>query len=78
MPPCSPYLKPLDSYFLEKLKQVMYSVRIRNIQYLKQRIREAATSVTADVLGRVHQEMECVFNICRATYGRRYLNLFLI
>jgi hypothetical protein len=36
--------------FLGYVKQIVYSVRIHNIQHLKQRIGEAA-AVTPDVLG---------------------------
>jgi hypothetical protein len=51
-PPRSPDLTPLVFYFWGCVKQIVYSVRIHNIQHLKQRIREAAASVT---LGRVWQ-----------------------
>jgi hypothetical protein len=44
--------------FLGHVKQIVYSVRIHNLQHLKQRIREAAASVTLHVVGRVWQEME--------------------
>jgi hypothetical protein len=47
----------------------IYSVRIHNIQHLKQPIREAAASVTADVLGRGWQEMEYRLDVRRAIYG---------
>jgi hypothetical protein len=68
-PPRSPDLTPLDFYFLGYVKQIVYSVRIHNIQHLKQRIREAAASVTPDVLGRVCQEVEYRLDVCRATNG---------
>jgi hypothetical protein len=42
-----------DFYFWKYVKQTFYSVRIHNIQNLKQRIREVAASLTPDVLGRV-------------------------
>jgi hypothetical protein len=38
------------------VKQIVYNVRIHNFEHLKQRIREAAASITPD-LGRVWQEM---------------------
>jgi hypothetical protein len=37
---------------------MVYTVHIYNIQHLTQLIREAAATVTPDVLGRVRQEME--------------------
>jgi hypothetical protein len=67
--PRSPDLTPLDFYFWGYVKQTVYSVRIHNIQHSKQRIREAAASVTPDVLGRVWQEMEYRSDVCRATNG---------
>jgi hypothetical protein len=47
---------------------------IHDIQHLKERIREAAASVTADVLGRVWQEMEYRLDVCRAT-NRAHIQL---
>jgi hypothetical protein len=57
-PPRSSDLTFLDFHFWGHVKQIMYSVRILNIQHLKQPIMEAAPSVTAYVPGRVWQEME--------------------
>jgi hypothetical protein len=51
------------------MKQIICSVRIHNIQHLKERIMEAAATVTPDVHGRVWQEMEHRFDICRAVNG---------
>jgi hypothetical protein len=68
-PPRSPDLTPLDFYFWGYVKQTIYSVRIHNIQDLKQRIREVAASVTPDVLVRVWQQMEYHLDVCRATNG---------
>jgi hypothetical protein len=48
----------MDFYFWGYVKQTIYSVRIHNIQHLKQRTKEVAASVTPDVLGRVWKEME--------------------
>jgi hypothetical protein len=67
----SPDLTPLDFYFWGYVKQTVYSVRIHNIQHLKQRIMEVAASVTPDVLGRVWQEMEYHLDVCSATNGVR-------
>jgi hypothetical protein len=62
-------LTPLDFYYWGYVKQTIYSVRIHNIQHLKQRIREVAASVTPDALGRVWQEMEYHLDVYRATNG---------
>jgi hypothetical protein len=47
----------------------LHSVHIHNTQHLKQPIREAAASVTADVLGWVWKEMEYRLDVCRITNG---------
>jgi hypothetical protein len=64
LPPRSPELTPLDFYFWEYMKKITCSVRVHDMQHLKQRIREAAASITA-VLGRVWQEMEFRLEVCR-------------
>jgi hypothetical protein len=53
------------------VKQIIYeySVRIHSIPHLKQPIRAAAATVTADVLGRVWQQMERRLDVCRTAYG---------
>jgi hypothetical protein len=51
------------------VKQITYRVRIHSIQHLKRRIKEHAAVGTADILGRVWQEMEYRLDICRATNG---------
>jgi hypothetical protein len=56
-------------YFWGCVKQIVYSVHMHNIQYLKQWIREAAASVTPDVLGTVWQEMKYPLDVCRAKNG---------
>jgi hypothetical protein len=57
------------SHPLGYVKQIVYSVRMHDIQLLKQRLREAAASVNPDVLARVWQEMEYGLDVCRATSG---------
>jgi hypothetical protein len=59
----------MDFYFWGCVKPIVHNAPIHNIQHLKQRIREEATSVSPDVLGRVWQEMECRLDVCRATNG---------
>jgi hypothetical protein len=48
------------------MKQIMFIVRIHNIQHLKQPIREAAASVSPGVLGLVWQELEYRLDDCTA------------
>jgi hypothetical protein len=55
--------------FLGYVKQTVYSVRIHNIQHLKQRIREVSASVIPDLLGQVWQEMTYRLDVCKATNG---------
>jgi hypothetical protein len=68
-PPRSSDVTPLDFYFWGYVKQTVYSIRIYNIQHLKQRIREVAASVTPDIPGRVSQKMEYHLDVCRVTSG---------
>jgi hypothetical protein len=76
-PALFPDLTSHDFYFwgyVKRSEPVIYTVRIHNIQNLKQRIREAAAavSITVDVLGRVWQEIEFRSDVCRAPFEPTY------
>ena len=68
-PPRSPDITPLDFFFWGYVKQCVYSVRINDIDHLKERIRDAIHSVTPDVLLRVWNELEYRLDVCRVTNG---------
>jgi hypothetical protein len=66
----------------------IYSIRIHDIKHTKQQIRQAAASVTPDVLDRVWHEMEYRLDVCissnesltelRQTCGKTYFSCSLI
>jgi hypothetical protein len=66
-PPRSPDLRSLVFVFGMFLQQIICSIPMHNIQRLKQRIRNAASSVTHEVLGQVWQEIKYRLDVCRAT-----------
>ncbi|GBN98846.1 hypothetical protein AVEN_259877-1 [Araneus ventricosus] len=68
-PPRSSNITPLDFYLCGYVKQHVYSERINDINYLKQRITDVISSVTPDVLTRVWEELDYRLDVCRATNG---------
>ena len=68
-PPGSPDLSPLDFYLWGHLKAVVYQVKIRDINHLKERITNAITSITSQVLMRVHQQWETRIKMCFRNNG---------
>jgi hypothetical protein len=69
-PPRSPDLTPYDFFLWGHIKDLIYvSPLPRDIDELKRRISEAATSVTAEMLERVWQEMEYRIDVFRVTKG---------
>jgi hypothetical protein len=62
-PPRSPDLTPSDFFLWRYMKELVYVPPLpHNVQELKQRIQEAATMVTEDMLGRVWQEFDYCVN----------------
>ena len=55
-PPRSPDLTPLDFYLWGHLKSMVYSVKIRNLQHLVQRIEDACAAVRPEILLAVPEE----------------------
>ncbi|CAM1324679.1 Uncharacterised protein r2_g3343 [Pycnogonum litorale] len=68
-PPRSPDLSPLDFYLWGHLKAMVYQVKIRDINHLKERIINAITSITSTVLMRVHQQWKIRINLCIQNNG---------
>ncbi|XP_049937387.1 uncharacterized protein LOC126412052 [Schistocerca serialis cubense] len=54
--PRSPDLTPLDFYLWGHVKALVYSVKIRDLHNLKQRIVDACGQIQPDVLVKVHQD----------------------
>lgn len=68
-PARSPDLTPMDFFLWGYVKTKVYTVPIRDIAHLKQRILEAIASVTPDMLENVWRELEWRLDVCRATGG---------
>jgi hypothetical protein len=67
-PPRSPDLTPLD-FFLGYLKNIVYQVKIIDLQRLKARIRDTVAMVTPNMLQAMWNEVEYRLNICHAAKG---------
>jgi hypothetical protein len=63
-PPRSPDLTPLGY-----VKNIVYQVKLNDLQHLKVRIRDAVATVTPNMLQATWKEVEYRLNICRATKG---------
>jgi hypothetical protein len=68
-PPRPPDLSPLDFYLCGHLKAMVYQVKIRNMNHRKERIRNAITHISPDVLTRVHHEWEKRIRMCFQSNG---------
>jgi hypothetical protein len=66
-PPRSPDLTPLDFFFWGYVKNIVYQVKINDLQHLKGRIRDAVATVTPNMLQATWNEVEYRLDICRAT-----------
>jgi hypothetical protein len=51
------------------VKNIVYEVKINDLQHLKARIREAVATVTTNMLQATWNEVEYRLDICRATKG---------
>ena len=68
-PPRSPDLTPLDFYLWGYLKEVVFSVKVRDVHHLMDRIEEAVATVTPEVLTNVCRELEYRLDVCRGING---------
>jgi fructose/tagatose bisphosphate aldolase len=51
------------------VKNIVYQVKINNLQHMKARIRNAEATVTPNVLQATRNEVKYHLDICRATKG---------
>jgi hypothetical protein len=65
----SPHLTPLGFFFWGHVKNYVYMDKIRDLNHLKLRIREAAEQVTKNRLQRVCQKVGYRLDICRVSDG---------
>ena len=76
-PPRSPDLTPCDFFLWGYIKDCVYvSPLPQNLQELKRRIEEVATTVSEDMLQRVWQEFDYRVDICRVTRGSHIESLW--
>lgn len=68
-PPRSPDLTPCDFFLWGYVKNIVYSQKIRDVAHLKERIYEAVSSVTRDMLHSVWAEIDHRLDVCRAIGG---------
>jgi len=67
--PRSPDLSPLDFFLWWYIKNIEYAEKIRNIQYLQERVTSAIENVTRDMIQKTWQEIEFCLEVSRATNG---------
>jgi hypothetical protein len=68
-PPRSPDLTPLEFCLWIYVKNIVYQVKINDLQHLKSHLRDAVTMVTPNMLQATWNEVEYRLDICRATKG---------
>ncbi|KAJ4434230.1 hypothetical protein ANN_22778 [Periplaneta americana] len=69
-PPRSPDITPLDFFLWGYVKNKVYTGhKIRDLQQLRGRIRDAVNSVTPEMLRKTWQEIEFRLDVLRATRG---------
>jgi hypothetical protein len=68
-PPWSPDLTPLVFFLWGYVKNIVYQVKINDLQHLKARIKEAVATVTPNMLQAMSNEVVYHLDICHATKG---------
>ena len=75
--PRSPDLNPMDYYFWGHLKQLVYAVRIEDIDHLRSRIRDACQKINGDqqLLNRVYNNFHHRIDLCMTSSGEHFEHL---
>jgi len=60
-------LSSLDFFLWGYIKNIVYAEKIRNIQYLQERITSVIETVTRDMIQKMWQEIEFRLDVSRAT-----------
>jgi hypothetical protein len=68
-PPRSPDLTPLDIFLWSYVQNIVYQVKINDLQHLKARIRDAVAMVTPNMAQAKWNEVEYCLDIFHATKG---------
>jgi hypothetical protein len=71
-PPRSPDLTPLLFFLWGYVKNIVYQVKIHDLQNQKAHIRGAVATVTPNMLQATWNEVEYRLNICHATKGAHF------
>jgi hypothetical protein len=69
LPAASPDLIPLDFFLWCYVKNIVYQVKISDLQHLKARIRNTVATVTRNMLQTTWNEVEYSLDISHATKG---------
>jgi hypothetical protein len=69
LPPRSSHLTPLDIFLCGYVNNIVYQVKINNLQHLRAHIRGAVATVTPNMLIATWNEVKYRLDICRATKG---------
>jgi hypothetical protein len=62
-------LAPLDFFLWCYVKNIVYQVKINDLQHLKARIRDTVATVTPNMLQATWNKVEYHLDICHATKG---------
>jgi hypothetical protein len=65
----SPDLTPLDFFLWGYVKNIVYQIKLNNLQHLKARIRDAVATVKPNMLQEMWNQVEYRLDFCRAIKG---------
>jgi hypothetical protein len=68
-PPRSPDLTPRDFFLWAYVKNIVYQVKINDLQHMKGRTKDTMATVTPNMLQATWNEVDYRLDICRATKG---------
>jgi hypothetical protein len=64
----------MDSFLRGHVKNIVYQVKINDLEHLKGHTRDAVATVTPNMLQATWNEAEYRLNICHATKGAHFQN----
>jgi hypothetical protein len=67
--PRSPDITPLDFFLWGHIKSIVFRTPVNGLDELKTRIQNAISTIPADMLQRICQELEYRLDVIRATNG---------
>jgi hypothetical protein len=75
-PPRSPDLTSLDFFMSVYVKNIVYQVKMNDLEHLKARIMNSVATVTPNTLEAMWNEVEYCLDFCRATKGNFLRKLY--